>query len=323
MKLYGLLFTGALALASAAQPANAQSTPAFPSKSILIVVPTAAGGPLDLMARLLQPRMSQLLGQPVVVDNKPGAATYIAMEYVAKSPPDGHTVMTQGLGGVHTHLFVKGQMVMSKELTPVAMIGEAPNLILVSATIPPKTLREFVDYAKANPGKLNLAAFPNTALYLETLTMMRQIGVQLTEVPYNSSATIYQAMARGDVHFFMATVGGATVPIQAGHIRGLAIAWPQRSPQLPDVPTARELGFNGIDGSQTFAMLAPAKTPPAVLRLLNEQVTVALNTSDARERLEKLGYVVEPSNPDALATRLANMARDMERAAKESKIVPQ
>jgi tripartite-type tricarboxylate transporter receptor subunit TctC len=151
---------------------------------------------------------------------------------------------------------------------------------------------------------------------------LRAIGVDMVEVPYNGAVPIYQGLARGDLHFFMATVGGSKPAVDAGHVRVLAVPFSRRAPQLPDVPTARELGYD-LSASQAYAMFAPVKTPPALIRLLNERMTAALNTPEVRERLEKIGYIVEPGQPDALATRLASEAQTMERAARDAKIVPQ
>jgi tripartite-type tricarboxylate transporter receptor subunit TctC len=312
-------------LASAAlltTPATAQTPAGFPSKNVLLVVPQQAGGPTDVLVRMFQPRLAALLGQSVIVDNKVGAAGYIALDFVANAPPDGYTLVAQAYGGLHSHLFTKGNRVMSRELAPVAMIGETPNVVLVSSTIPSKTLKEFIDYARSNKGKLNVAIVPNTAIHLETLVFLRAINVEMTEVPYNGAAPIYQGLARGDLHFFMATVGGSKPAVDSGIVRVLAVPFSRRVPQLPDVPTSRELGYD-FSASQAYAVFAPVKTPPALIRVLNEKVAAALNTPDVRERLEKIGYIVEPGQPDALATRLATEAQTMERAARDAKIVPQ
>jgi tripartite-type tricarboxylate transporter receptor subunit TctC len=294
----------------------------FPAKNVLIVVPTAPGGPLDVLSRLIQPRLSSLIGQPVIVDNKPGAATYIGNDFVVKSAPDGYTLLAQGFSGMHSHLFVKGHAVLSKELVPVALLAESENVFISSATIPPRTLKEFFDYAKGNPGKLNLAAFLNTQIYLQTITFLQQNGVTLVDIPYNGSASIYPALARGDAHFYMATIGGAKAAIDAGQVRALAVPSPRRSQLLPNVPTNREAGYD-FDASGIFAILAPARTPTPVVRYLNEKIQAAIDVPETRDRLEKLGYTYRVATPEALTAQLASDAVMMERAARAARIQPE
>jgi tripartite-type tricarboxylate transporter receptor subunit TctC len=274
------------------------------------------------MARMIQPRLSTLLGQSVIVENRVGAGGYIGNEYVANSPPDGHTIALQAFGGMHAYLFTKGLRDMARELTPVAMMVETPNLALISATLPQKTLKEFIDYARANKGKLNAAFVSNTAISLDGLVFLRAIDVDMLQVPFNGSVPVYASLARGETQFFMATVGGSRPNIDAGQVRPLAVTSSRRAPQLPDVPTARELGYN-IEATQIWALFVPVKTPPAVIRILNEKLAAAINEPDTRQRLEKLGYTVDPGQPEALAARLAAESQTLERAARDAGIVPQ
>jgi tripartite-type tricarboxylate transporter receptor subunit TctC len=311
------LFAIAVQLAAAQTP----SAP-FPSRTVTIVVPLNAGGPTDVMARMIQPRLSALLGQSVIVENRVGAGGYIGNEYVANSPPDGHTIVLQAFGGMHAYLFTKGLRDMARELTPVAMMVETPNLALISATLPQKTLKEFIDYARTNKGKLNAAYVSNTAISLDGLVFLRAIDVDMLQVPFNGSVPVYASLARGETQFFMATVGGSRPNIDAGQVRPLAVTSSRRAPQLPDVPTARELGYN-IEATQIWALFVPVKTPPAVIHVLNEKLAAAINEPDTRQRLEKLGYTVDPGQPEALAARLAAESQTLERAARDAGIVPQ
>ncbi len=319
-RLAGLVLCAA---ALCTQPALAQNTAVpFPSKTITIVVPLPAGASTDLMARIIQPKLSSLLGQSVVVDNKVGAGGYIGSDFVANSPPDGHTILLHSFGALHAHIFTKGLRAMSRELAPVAMVAETPNLAVISTTLPHKTLKEFIDYARGNKGKLNSAFIPNTAISLDSLVFLRAIDVDLVTVPYNGAAPAYASLARGDTQFFMSTVGGAGPAVDAGHVRPLAVTSSRRVAQFPNVPTARELGFN-FEATQIWALLVPVKTPPALIRVLNEKAAAAINDPEIRQRLEKMGYIVDPGQPEALAARLAADARTLERAASDANIVPQ
>ena len=311
------------AAALCTQPAFAQNAAVpFPSKTITIVVPLPAGASTDIIARTIQPKLSSLLGQTVVVDNKVGAGGYIGSDFVANSPPDGYTILLHSFGALHAHIFTKGLRDMSRELTPVAMMAETPNLVVISTTLPHKTLKEFIDYARSNKGKLNAAIVPNTAISLDSLVFLRSVDVDMLTVPYNGAAPVYTSLARGDTQFFMGTVGGSGVSIDAGHIRPLAVTSSRRAAQLPNVPTARELGYN-FEATQVWAMLVPVKTPPAVIRVLNEKAAAAINDPENRQRLEKMGYMVDPGQPEALAARLAAESQTLERAASDAKIVPQ
>jgi tripartite-type tricarboxylate transporter receptor subunit TctC len=302
----------------AVQPALAQQ---FPSKNVTIVVPVAPGGPLDILARSVQPRLQALLGQPVIIDNRVGAGTYIGTEYVAKAPPDGYVLLCQASSGVHSHLFVKEHSVMSRELTPVAQLSDAPYAILTSALVPAKNLKEFFDYVKASPKKYNVATFPNTTNYLEAITFLRANGADMVEVPYNSGAAIYAAMVRNDVQFYVSGIGGARPFLEAGTLRALAVPSAKRVDALPDVATAKEQGYE-FESSVLYLLLAPAKTPQATLRLLNEKTNEALSTPEVRERLVKAGFPVATPTQEQLAARLAAEARAMEKAAKDAGITP-
>ena len=319
-RLAGSFFLSAALLV---RPAIAQTAPApFPSKTVTIIVPLPAGGTTDIMARMLQPKLAALLGQSVIVDNKVGAGGYLGLEYVASSPPDGHTIALHAFGGLHSQLFTKGLRDMARELTPVARLVETANLAVISTALPQKTLKEFTEYARGNKGKLNAAIVSNTAISLDSLVFLRAVGLDLVAVPYNGSAPVYTSLARGDTQFFMATVGGSQAAIDAGQVRPLVVTSAKRAVQLPDIPTAHEQGYN-IEATQIWALLVPVKTPPAVIRILNEKSTVAINDPDVRPRLEKQGYIVDPGQPEALAALLATESQTLERAARDARIVPQ
>jgi tripartite-type tricarboxylate transporter receptor subunit TctC len=294
----------------------------FPTRPVTIVVPTAPGGPLDLISRLLQPRLGPLLGQAVVVENRPGASTYVGGDYVAKSAPDGYTLLVNATSGLFPELFIAGlNTIQSRELTPVAPIGLAQFLFFTSAQVPANDLKEFVALVKANPDKYNIGVFSGAYSTLEMLNFVKSNGMRMLQVPYNSTSDIVTAMLRGDVHFYLGSISGAKAGIDSGRLRGLAVISAARSPVLPGVPTARELGFD-IQITGDYDLFAPARTPQAVIALLNDRVTRALDGADARDKLASLGFEPLVEKPAAMAAKFARLSQDIHRVVKEAGITP-
>ncbi len=323
-KLRGAIWLAALlglATAGVSAPALAQS---LPEGAITIVQPNPPGGPLDLMARLLAPKLEASLKRQVLIEYKPGAGTYIGGEYVARSAPDGRTLLINAYSGVNQHLFVKGLSAkLAEELVPVAPLSDTPFLAYGPTAMEPKNLKEFVAYVKANPKKLNAAIYPNTASALEMIQFIKANNMDILTVPYSSTAAIVNAMLGGDVHIYNGGISGAKPQMDQGKLRGLAVLSEKRDPAIPEVPTARELGLDWVS-SVYYVMFAPAKTPPAILRALNEAIIAAQQDPDLRDRMEKAGApIAPPATPEQMAARLKTYYEALVKTAKEANIEPQ
>lgn len=301
-------------------PAWAQ---AFPSRAMTIVVPSGAGGPLDLIARLLAPKLEARLGQSVIVDNRVGAGGYLGGEFAVRAPADGHVLVSQAYGGLHGSLFNKAHVLaLSKELIPVAGIADTPNIFVVSNSVPAKDLKEFVAYVKANPKKLNMAVFPGTANHLEGASFLRTNGMEMTEVPYNASSAIQTAIVRDEVQMYLTSPTAWIPHVKEGRAKAIAVAGPNRIPQLPDVPTTGELGFNYKSGVY-FAVLVSAKTPASLVQRLHAEINAITAMPDVRDTLVKTGLPpAAPATPAQLKAALLAEADTLARTAKEVGIEP-
>jgi tripartite-type tricarboxylate transporter receptor subunit TctC len=309
-----------IVLSLLAAPAAAQS---YPTRSITLVVGVSPGGPTDLLARALGQGLQKQLGQSVVVENRPGAVTYIGNAYVAKSTPDGHTLLVNAIGGLYGYLFVKEQFPVSKEVVAVAPVGYSPNILVTSAGFPAANLREFIAAVKANPGKFNIATQPNTALHLESLALMQQNGLDLAQIPHPAgTASIVQSLLADNVHLYIGSTGGAMPLVQAGKLKVLAIASPARYPLLPDLATAKEQGVDFESGTY-FVLFAPRQTPAAVVRRLNEASAVSLAEPEIRGVVAKAGFTTPTASPEDLARVMTAQTAMFEKAARAGKIEPQ
>jgi tripartite-type tricarboxylate transporter receptor subunit TctC len=309
-----------IALSLAAAPVAAQT---YPTRPVTLVVGVSPGGPTDLLARALAQGLSKQLGQNVLVENRPGAVTYIGNAYVAKSAPDGHTLLVNAIGGLYGYLFVKEQFPVSREVVAVAPVGYSPNILVTYSGFPATNLREFIAAVKANPGKFNIATQPNTALHLESLALMQQNGLELAQIPHPAgSASIVQSLLAGNVHVYIGSTGGAMPMVQAGKLRILAIASPTRYSLLPDLATAKEQGVDFESGTY-FVLFAPRQTPAAVVRRLNEASAVSLAEPDIRAVVAKAGFTTPVQSPEELARVMTGQTAMFEKAAREGKIEPQ
>ena len=319
--LTAMLAAAALCVPLATAPAAAQQ---FPSRTITVVVPNAPGGPNDFLARLMANKLEPKIGQSVVVENRPGGATYTGGAYVARAVPDGHTLLVNAYSGMEPHLFMKGlELNLSRELVPVAPLSEQPFLVYGPTAMPATNLKEFVAYAKANPGKANVAIFPGTSSGLEMLDFIKATGINVLTVPFNSTSAIMVAMLRNDVQLYNGGIGGPKAQIEAGKIRGLAVLGSKRDPALPNVPTAKELGFDW-ESSVYYVVFAPAKTPAAIVNQLNELINAVMHDPDTVARANAGGNPPAPAvTPQQMAARLARETAALEKSVKDNNIQPQ
>jgi len=292
-----LLLSLTLVLASlgaAAQP--------FPSQPVTIVVPFPPGGSADVLARILQPGLSEMWKQPVVVENRPGASANIGAAYVAKSAPDGHTLLlgTPALAvsaAVYKNLTYDAQ----RDLVPVAMLSVFPSVLVVHPSVPAETPQALVQYAKAHPGKLNFASAGNLSAIRFAFEHLAQItGIQVVHVPYKGSAPSAQAMVSGESHTMMMTLVDALPHIKSGKLRALAATTIERIPDLPQLPTLAETLAPGFDYIIWHGLFAPAGTRAEAVAKLNRDVNAVLGQPEARTRLTGLGMQVRAGAPEAL-----------------------
>jgi tripartite-type tricarboxylate transporter receptor subunit TctC len=296
-----LLALGGAALAGVSPSLFAQGK--YPERTITLVVPTAPGGSTDFTARLVSDQLGRALGQPVVVDNKPGGSGNIGNQIVARAKPDGYTLLVaySGYQVANPHLFKQAGWDPIKDFAPVAMMTRAPQVIAASPKLPVNTLQELIAYAKANPGKLNFASSGNGSIQHIAGELFKQLtGTFITHIPYKGSGPAVQDLMGGQVDLFITTPAGVYTQIQSGKLKGLAVTSTRRLSSLPNVPTALESGLKGYELDSWFALYAPAGTPADVVQKLNAEVNRILQTPDVRKRAEDSGTSVEIMTPQQL-----------------------
>ncbi len=291
---------GLLAGLGASPAAFAQG---YPSKPITLIVPNPPGGVVDTSARLLSEPLAKLLGQPVIIENKGGASGNIAYQQVAGAAKDGHTLLIS-YSAYHVGnpaMFAKLPWAQ-KDFVPVALLTAATNVIAAHPSVPANTLKEFIAYVKANPGKLNYASQGNGSLsHVGTALLEANTGIDMTHVPYKGSGPAIQDVLGGQVQVFMTTPPSVMQHVQAGKLKAFAVTGKTRHPGLPTVPTTAEAGLSGFELEAWVALFAPAGTPPAVVQQLTDKVKLALATPEARGVAERSGIEIRYLGPEALA----------------------
>ncbi|MHA7683006.1 tripartite tricarboxylate transporter substrate binding protein [Cupriavidus sp. PET2-C1] len=288
----------AAALSLAASAASAQ---AYPAKPIRLVVPYAAGGAVDIVARSVGQKMSVLLKQPIIVDNRPGASTNIGMEAVAKAAPDGYTIMMASNSlATNAALFAKLPFDPVRDFTPVARVGQASLVLVVPAKSSVTSLKGLVSQAQAQPGKLSYASAGNgSSGHLAGELFKEAAHIDVLHVPYKGGAPAITDLLGERISFMPINPLEVITHIRAGTLRAIAVASDQRTPLLPDVPTSREQGLPGFTASVWWGLVAPAKTPPVVVHELNAAANAALADPDVRKQLAQLGVTILPGTPEA------------------------
>jgi tripartite-type tricarboxylate transporter receptor subunit TctC len=293
-----LLAAATAGIAATAAPAWA-NTP-WPSKPIRIVVPYTAGGFTDQMARLLQVGLQQALGQPIVIDNKPGANSIIGVDAVAKAAPDGHTfAVVIAAYAANTTLYPKLPYDPKKDLVGVSLMGVSPLVAAVATNAPYKTMAELVAYGRANPGKLSYASSgAGSAAHLTSELMRLVTKVDMVHVPYKGASPALADLMGGQIPLFLDPPPNLIQPAKAGKIRLIGVASDKRVPALPDVPTFAEQGYPGIVGSTWAAMLAPAGVPREIVQRMSTEVARIIRSAEVSRRLEQsMGTFAEGSTP--------------------------
>lgn len=308
-----------LVLASVSWLAHAQ---AFPSKPITIVVPYPAGGTTDVLARVIAEPMQKILGQQVVVDNKPGASALLGTRLVARAPADGYTLVMPNNGLVISpHVTKDAGFAPLKDFAPVSMLSLQPMVMVTNPSVPAQTVPQFIAWAKANPGKVDYAtAGPASFGHLATELFAKRAGLQLNHIPYKGQAPTAQAVLTGEVKLLISTTSSQMNGfIKEGKIRLLGVASPQPSPLAPAaVPIAQTLP--GFTAEVWFGLLAPAGTPKEAIAKLNEAVTKVLAMPEVQAKFEAAGAAATPSTPEQFAARLADEYASWGAIVKEANI---
>jgi tripartite-type tricarboxylate transporter receptor subunit TctC len=285
--------------------ATAQSNEPYPNHPVKLLIPYAPGGATDIIARHLQPKLQELLGQPFIVDNRAGASGNIALEAVAKAPPDGYTLL---VGNVSTNAINESTFAgvltirPSRDLVGITKLVEIPHVLVASMSFPPNTVAEAIEWAKKNPGKLNYAsAGIGTYPHLDMLRFEKAAGIQLTHIPYKGGAAqMLPALISGEVQLAFINLASTNEQIKAGKLKALATTMPTRLPELPSIPTMAEQGFPGIGTNAWQALFAPAATPKPIIDKLYTAVATILSRPEMKDMLAKqLMTVAVSQSPQA------------------------
>jgi tripartite-type tricarboxylate transporter receptor subunit TctC len=274
---------------------------AFPSKPIRIVVPFSAGGPTDITARLIGPRMTELLGQPIVIDNRAGATGIIGAELVAKSPADGYTLLfgTASVVAINMVTYSKLPYDTLRDFQALTPVMTTSTILVVHPSVPAKTLKELVGLAKARPGEITLgSAGTGGTLHLPIEMLMKSAGIKLTHVPYKGAAPAVTDVVGGQLSGMFVDLPVISPYVKSGRVRALAMASPKRSPYFPDVPTTKEAGYADVELQNYYALFLPSRTPPEVVAKLHDSVVKTVNTPAVREKLVGTGADPLTMTPD-------------------------
>jgi tripartite-type tricarboxylate transporter receptor subunit TctC len=285
---------------------NSSSAERWPSRFVRLVVPFPPGGGTDAIARVVAAKLSDIWGQQMVVENRGGGATNIGTETVVHAEPDGYTILLQSMPlAVNRSLFPSLNYDAITDLAPVSLLCQYANIMAVPMSSPAHSVAEFITYAKAHPGKVTFASSGHgTSVHLSGELFKRMAGIEMLHVPYRGAGHALNDLLPGRVDVMFNNIGAVLPLIQGGKLRGLAVTTAKRMPAVPDLPPIAEAGVPGFDVSSWYALFAPARTPPKIIRKLHADTVAALTDPATKERLEQLGVVVVGSTPAELAAFL-------------------
>lgn len=308
-----------LALAALAACASAHAQP-YPNRPIKMIVPSAAGGTLDIVTRTVSRRLGEQLGQQVVVENRPAASTSVGEEAAARSAPDGYTLLMSGLTLSTTpHMRANLPYDPQKDFEPIALVANAGNILAVHPSVPARTVRELIDFAKSRSDPLfyGTPSHGSTAHFAAEL-FNQMAGVKFQQVPYKGSALAMQDLVGGQIQLSFDNIPVVIGHVRSGKVRPIAVTSAARSPQLPDVPTIAESGLPGYAISAWFGMLAPAKTPAEIITRLHRETIAALASAEVKERFASIGFEPIGSTPEEFRRHIVNESARMGRVVRES-----
>jgi tripartite-type tricarboxylate transporter receptor subunit TctC len=303
MRSRSVLTAALLGVAIACAPASAQD---YPTKPITLVVPFPAGGGNDALARLVAEKMSRALGQQVVVENRGGAGGTIATRAVAKTSPDGYTILLTYTGtlAINPSLYPNAGYDPRKDFAPIGQIGSLPSVLVIHPSLPVHSVAELIAYAKANPGKVNYAFVPGTVGHIATELFAKTAGIELTKIPYKGNGDALGNLIGGHVSMMVLAIVPIIGNVKAGTLRALAVTSGERSALLPDVPPIADSGLPGFSAVIRYGLAAPPGTPRPIIDRLNKELRAALAADDLRAKLAADGAVPEPGSPEDYAAAI-------------------
>jgi tripartite-type tricarboxylate transporter receptor subunit TctC len=311
---------------SAHAQAPARLASGYPAKPIHVIVPFPAGGATDILTRVVVDKLGARLGQPIIVDNKPGAGANIGAEAAAKALPDGYTLL---MGSVASHAIAVTYYRhlgydFRRDLVPISMVGYVPNVLVVTPGLPVRTVAELISYAKSHPGELNFASSGTGALIHLTGEMFKQMAaIDIVHVPYKGTALFLPDLIDGRVSMALDSMPPHLPHIKSGKLRALAVTSAKRSPVLPDLPTIAEAALPGFESIAPYALFAPAGTPADIMALINREVNAVLLLPEVREKLAEQGIETAGSSAEALAAIVKSEIAKWAKVIRDGNIKPE
>ena len=315
------LSIAAVAALGAAPFCTAFAQDAWPTRAITIVVPFSAGGTTDIVARLAGQALSQELGQPVVIDNRPGAGGNIGAQAVARAAADGYTLVmgTVGTHAINPALYKKMPYDHIKDFAPISRVTAVPNVLIANPSQPYKTVKELIAYGKANPDKLTFASSGSgTSIHLAGELFKSMTGITMQHIPYKGSSPALTDLMAGQTNVMFDNLPSAIQFIKAGKLRAIAVTTIKRAPQFPDLPTIDEAGVPGFDAASWFGLLAPANTPPAVIKRIDDALIKVMATTDLKKKIIDQGGEPIAETPDKFAAFIQTETVKWAKVVKES-----
>lgn len=316
MRIFTFVLAAVLGLATAVCAAD------YPTHPIRLIVPTAPGGVNDIVARLIQPGLAAALKQPIVIENKSGANNIIGTDFVAKSPPDGYTlVVVPASHSVNPAVNPKMPFDTEKDLTPIILVGKNAMLLLVNPQVPATSVKELAALAKASPDKFSYATpGPGSQAHLVISQWQNIAGVQVTQIPYRGGAPAILATITGEVQFTLMSTLVAAPQVESGKLRPLAVGSLKRDRRFPDVPTLEEAGYPGIEAVTWVGLFAPAGTPREIIERLNKEIDRILHAPDIASKLDAQGITVDGGPPEVLGRLVSDEIKRWRAVAQQNRI---
>jgi len=305
-----------LVLVACAAPAQQ-----YPARPIRVLIPFTAGSAADIIARAMEPALRDKLGQPLVIDNRGGAGGNIAAEMTAKSAPDGYTIMmaTIGTHAINYSLYSKLPFHPIRDFTPVALVGESPNALVINMRVPANSIKELIALAKARPGQLNYGSSgAGTTVHLSAELFSSMAGVKMVHVPFKGATEALTALLGGQLDLMFASLSSSISLIKSGRLKAFAVTGAQRSPSIPELPTMAEAALPGYAAAAWFGIVGPAGVPQPVVTTLNSVTLAALDTQDVKNRLFASGVEVRTSTPEEFARLIESEMRKWAKVVKDS-----
>ena len=324
MKIKQLIQSISAALTLLAAPTMSMAQ-AYPTKPIKIIVPAPPGGAIDLIARVVGDKISASMGQPVIVDNKPGASNNLGTDVLAKSTPDGYTIgIVGGSHNINKFLFKNLGWDPEKSFEPIVYTHVVPLVFAINPQIPAKTLPEFIAWMKANPENAKIATSGRGSAQEMAAEMFKMATkADMLFVPYKGSSAAHPDLLAGRTALYIDTISAIQSHVKAGTVRGIAVSTIHRTPALPNVPTADEQGLKGYDANTNGGFLAPAGTPKAIINKLNAEINAALKLPDVKAKLEAAGIDIQGGTPQDYAALIKSDLAKWSKVIKEANIIPE